>query len=352
MSGIQNIFLSILRSALDSEKLSGPLKLTPAQWSGLYKLSRHQHLAALIFHEINKLENNLPKEISLEWRQFSEYSINKFDAHLMALTRLSQILEDHGIKMMTLKGLGLALLYPIPQLRECADVDIYCFGEYDRVNSILLQGNLIKNIDHESDKHCSFTFAGINIENHRYFCEYVNRANIVIGEEIINLSKNAQSTDSRVPGILFPCPQAGMHHLMMHTLSHMAWSGISMRQIVDCGLYFRRHADEVDREAILKLWRDTGVEEGALSILSICEKLLGIRTEMIPNGWQGNKRDESLIIKGIFGHIKASAQAGTALGKFFCKLRWYLFRRPMHRIAYNEPFPDSFWESFACLKRH
>jgi len=351
MKATEQIFFSLIRSAVGTGRIGCPVSLPPHEWMRLFELSASQNLAALVFGELSRIGNDMPDGILRRWKGFTDYSTAKFEAQLIALTHLSQFLEGHGIRVMVLKGLGLALLYPQPQVRECSDVDIFCFGEYERVNGLLLQAGMISGIEEENDKHCSFSFDGVNIENHRYFSEYVNRANVLIGEKISCLSETDLLTDNRTPGIYFPGVQMGALHLMMHTLSHLAWSGISVRHLLDCGLFFNKNKDAINRDSLIRIWKDSGTADAAFSLFALCESLLGLETGMADAEQPRYQKTSETIRKGMLNPFSSSAEVLNPIAKFARKYKRFRFRSVMHPIVYGEPFPDSFWKSFAILNR-
>jgi len=351
MNRTEQLFFRIIRSAVGTGRIEESVSLSPRWWKCLYELSVSQNLAALMFLELTRIGNDMPDSLEKRWKDYTDFSIARFDAQLMALIHLSQFLEGHGIRVMVLKGLGLALLYPQPQYRECADVDIFCFGEYGHVNELLMHSGLISGIEEENDKHCSFSFDGVNIENHKYFSEYVNRANVTIGKEILDLSEMDLHTDDRIPGLFFPGPLMGVVHLSMHTLSHLAWSGITVRHLLDCGLFFSRYSDAFDREAVIGSWKDAGIADAVFPLCTLCEDLLGLKTGMTDVKDSGCQKNAEIILNGILNHCHSSSEVRNPFSKFFRKYRQFRFRSAMHRIVYGEPFPDSFWKSFAILRR-
>jgi len=351
MSPVEQLFFQLVKSAVGTGRMEGFVSLSAGQWKHLFDLSVSQSLAALVFGELSRTGNDMPDDVRRKWKDYAGYCTERFDAQLMALTHLSQFLEDHDARVMVLKGLGLALLYPEPQLRECSDVDIYCFGEYERANELLLQAGLIGGIEEENDKHCSFSFDGVNVENHRYFSEYVNRANVIMGKKISGLSKTDLLMDDRVPGIYFPGAMMGALHLTMHTLSHLAWSGITVRHLLDCALFFNRYKDAMDRESIIGIWKDAGIADAALSLFTLCENMLGIETGFADAGHTRYQETAETILGGILNPFKSSSEVYDPFSKIVRKYRRFRFRSVMHPLVYGEPFPDSFWKSFAILKR-
>jgi len=349
MKKTEEVFLSVVRSAIGTETRKGPVDLSPNQWQELFELSVSQMLAAVVYGEISRLGSNIPESVGSEWKSHVDFCRAKFDAQLLALSHLAQVLEEHGISIMVLKGVGLSLLYPNPQDRECSDIDIYCFGAYDRVNELLKDKGLISGIEEENDKHCSFMFDGVNVENHRQFCEYINSANILTGEAIEALSEVEACTDPRLPGILFPNPEMGVRHLMMHTLSHLAWSGVSLRHLLDCGLNFRNHASDVRWTEVFKLWEDAGTADAARVIIGICKDTLGLDVPELDVKW--DRKDAGLVLDCTLHPFGRSAEVRDPLRKLCRKARQFRIRKKLHMLVYKEPFPDSFLMSFSVLKR-
>lgn len=78
---------------------------------------------------------------------------------------------------MTLKGVGLSTLYPIPSHREGGDIDIYTFSGSESISdseanqladSLIEQQGQKIDVD-KTPKHSVFYFNGILVENHKTF---------------------------------------------------------------------------------------------------------------------------------------------------------------------------------------
>jgi len=290
----------------------------------------------------------MPDDIKSQWQIYSNFSAKRFDAQLMALTQLSAILEAENVRMMVLKGIGLALCYPQPQLRECGDIDIFCYGDYDKVNEFVVSSGQDKNARETEEKHFGFEINGIEVENHRKFCTENNRANIFVGKVLMEMSAEEPSQDPRLPGILFPSIQMGALHLVVHTLSHLWWSGITLRHLCDVTAYFRRHKADINFAQLRSVLAEAGLEKSAALMLGLCNRHLGLDIDL--SDWQQYEKDAAeTVLHSIFHPFKNSCFTRDPFRKFYRKVVMHRFRKKLYRLVYGEKYPETFLGSFVLL---
>lgn len=80
-------------------------------------------------------------------------------------SKLAARFSEEGLRMLLLKGLGLSRDYPIPEHRECGDIDIYLYGQSDKGDRILHEIGHTSKFD--VPKHSEYVWDGVLIENHR-----------------------------------------------------------------------------------------------------------------------------------------------------------------------------------------
>jgi len=348
MNAIESTLFAILRSALGMRKLTSPVSLAARQWETLFASALQQQVAAIAFDELCSCGSNMPEGIKSRWREYSDFSAKRFDAQLMALTRLSALLEAEGVRMMLLKGIGLAICYPQPQLRECGDIDIFCYGDYDKVNEFVVSSGLDPNASETEEKHFGFTIGGIEVENHRKFCTENNRANTCIGKVLMEMSAEEPSRDPRLPGILFPSIQMGALHLIVHTLSHLWWSGITLRHLCDVTMYFRCHKDNIDFMQLRSALAEAGMEKSASLLLDLCNRHLGLGLDL-PD-WQRYEKDAAQkVLHSIFHPFNNSCFTRDPLRKFYRKVVMFRFRKKLYRLVYGEKYQETFLGSFVLF---
>lgn len=85
------------------------------------------------------------------------------------LHQLIQVLSEHNIKVLLLKGLGLSKYYPVPAHRPMGDFDIYSYGHHLEVDVVFSDKGCSINREHE--KHSVFNFEGVTVENHYLYLD-------------------------------------------------------------------------------------------------------------------------------------------------------------------------------------
>jgi len=348
---LESLLFSLLGGALGLKKGPvGPFFLAPSEWSELYRLSICHSVGTLVYGELRTIENNMPANIESVWRAHFDYCLERFDAQVMSLSILGATLDVEGIRMMVLKGFGLALAYPHPELRECADIDIYCFDDFERVNKLVVSSGLCEKTEDTEEKHICFEVSNIEIENHRQFTTEVNRANILIGKALKEMSAEEPILDPKMPGVLFPSATMGALHVLMHSLTHLAWSGIRVRHLCDIAAYFNRYMSDIDIARVRAELREAGLEPASAMLLRLCADNLGLEIDL--SDWAGfSKKDLEIAYRRIIHPFEASSSTKNPLLKFSRKIIMFRHRKQLHKIVYGEKFPDSFLDSFAVWKK-
>ena len=74
--------------------------------------------------------NTLPLQMKLEWigEVLQNYE-QRYSAYENAIGSLADFYNQHGFKMMVLKGYACSLDWPKPEHRPCGDIDIWQFGQ-------------------------------------------------------------------------------------------------------------------------------------------------------------------------------------------------------------------------------
>jgi len=347
MTRTEELLFQILRSSLGTERLASPITLGEKEWYRLYRLALSQMVGALVYDELEEVENNMPGKLSSRWKSYREFSIKRFDAQLLSLNHLAAVLATENIKLMVLKGLGIALAYPKPVLRECGDIDIYCFEDYGRVNDIALKYGLSDSISREV-MHSSLVVDGIHVENHHNLTNRSNKAEEFNDKLLLKFCDEQALTDESMPDVLFPSAFAGAFHLMTHTLSHLAVTGITVRHLCDIAMYFRKFADSMDLQRLFSTLEQTHLDKSAMLLLDICKDCLGVSFSIKSRNGSVQKEKEH-IIYSIFNPFKLSSEVKDPVRKFYRKVKMFSYRRKMHSLIFGEPYPDSFLESFVFL---
>ena len=225
MTQTEQLLLSLIRIGIWKDHI---IKSIPedTDWNALYDFAKNQGVVAIVLDGINYcyekgIELHLNFQTKIKWiglvnqmeRQYRQYEKN--------IHSLSAFYQKYGIKMMVLKGYGLAQNYPIPRHRPCGDVDIYLFGDQEKADK-LLQEELGISVDKSHHHHTVFKFQGETVENHYDFLNiHVRKSNKRIEAKLKELANDNVNFDIN-DYLLFPSVEFNAIYLLKHCAAHFA----------------------------------------------------------------------------------------------------------------------------------
>lgn len=265
-----DVLLLLLRVALGHEK---PSHLKIDNWDELYEMAYVQGVISIACDGLQKLygDNCLDGRISYDLLSAMMEEELDYVKQENAIHSLASFYIERGIKMMVLKGLGLSWDYPVPQHRYCCDVDIYLFGEQEKADK-LIESELGIMVDNSHHIHSVFSYQDVTIENHyQFFNEYSHRSS----KEVNNILKKLALESKRSGDVWFPSPEFNALHVLRHAACHFAAQGISLRNVLDWGLFVEKHFDEVDWDKHWELCVELNMHLFLLALNEICVEYLG-----------------------------------------------------------------------------
>jgi len=311
----------------------------------LRSMAKDQGVSAIMFDAVcSYMGEAMPDELALPWlslkKKVEQWGLKQREA----AAALSSILRESGVRMMLVKGLSTSLLYPEPLLREYGDIDIYCFDDYEKVNAMATAAGAA--IEEEDDKHALFHFRGIPVENHRTLnYEHLNRSNTVVAKYMLKIVEDRPLAEEALGGVLVPSPNGRALHMMMHTLTHLAWSGIPARNLADWTLLTKKFGSEIDWNLLRDIWSEASTLRAVSIINRICVEHMGMEPSWLSSGLVEDMAalssdDVDFVLSAIMNPCRSSADTPMALRKIWRRFRRYFVRKRMHRIVYDEAFPD------------
>ena len=282
MSTIASILSELLRSylwnnpeALDRSKLES---LTDNQWLELHQFALRQGVCAIVLDAITEAKIALPRPIKMRFISSTDKIEKKYFNKIKIAQKLNEIYSEHDIKMMILKGIGLAKLYPVPHHRPCSDIDIWLFGKQIEGDKILSEKYNIS-ISQAHHHHTVFHINGEMVENHYDFIEQHSRSSkAAIEKHLKELSKHDQHYSVNIDGTDFyiPAPNLNIFFLIMHSGAHFAAEHISIRHLIDWALFLKHYSSDVDWELFLKSADKFGFRPFLECLNSVCISLIGM----------------------------------------------------------------------------
>ena len=350
--------LCLLKKAIATEDNGEPITIT--DWGNVYRNATKQSVAAIIFDLLERKGGNvvLPKRLMVEWLGQSLFQKSIYEQYVQAISKLASFYATQHIQMLLLKGYGLSLNYPKPELRNVGDIDIYLFGEKEFGDNMVEREPNIP-VNRTYHKHPNFSYEGAAVENHgKFFDNEKHKSNgsfeLRLKELLDEDGRNL--IQSPISNCFLPSPTFNALFLLRHAGEHFATNEISLRHVLVLGFLFERFHNEIDWNYVLSVYNEEGIKRFYDSIATICIRDLGFN-EVSFNGYTHSYELADKVLDDIFEDKQAlpmstSGIAGIkkiryGIGK---SLRWWN-NRWKYRMVYNENLLESFlWLSINRIK--
>lgn len=296
----KEVFLKLIRIALGNESdFSMP---NDVDWSEVYELSSRNGLSAICWDGVQKFDDSFllsNEDLRYCWiSQLLEIEAI-YSYHSQVISILKEKLLEHGIRMLLLKGQGLAQYYPIPEHRLCGDIDIYSYGKFHEVNSIIGDLNILVNA--YGHKHSVFKIGDVVVENHKYYLEtYITRTERNVQKYIASIEDDIL-TDK---GYYTPSVVKNYFFLLCHMARHFSeYESITIRHLLDWSLFLYSEKDSIDCLLIREKLREFHLERTNDLFTELSQRVSGFNlSKYIIDGISHNKVDfvlEYLLRKKI-----------------------------------------------------
>ena len=345
----RQMLISLLQNALWGTPLLGETfeKATAEDWEESKILARRGGVSALVFLAALQLPEGLRPslQVKLKWALETENSIERFGHQEKTALGLSAFFQQAGIRMMILKGLGVARYYPRPELRECGDIDIWLFGQGEKGDRLITDSG--RDVDTSNPKHSVFSFDGVLIENHHTFLDEVLYATDRRLDKVLAriLEKQACSHSGEgAVGIYFPPADFNALFLIRHAAMHFT-GGISLRHATDWTVFLEREADNIDREKVNRILRREKLDKFAGILTAIACNYLGLSPEKAINPY-GSYREEAGKTLADMMREQPVCKSRNPLSILAFKARRFSDTQWRYRIVYGRfSFPARVWIS-------
>lgn len=231
-------------------------------WGDIFRLAQRQGVLAIVWSAIGTLANEgkltpeqMPdKVLKLQWALSAEKIKNRYNKQRLLAEKLADAFAEEGIDTYVLKGLAISGYYPIPEYRECGDLDCYLSttkanGEfvcrYDDGNEIAAK--IGAKVDIGFYKHSHINYKGLMVENHA-FCTAIrgSRDRKALERHLQHLLATKPSEPIEGTHLLRPCADFNALFLTAHSFGHFITEGIKLRHILDWALLLNAEQNNID----------------------------------------------------------------------------------------------------------
>jgi len=274
-------------------------------WDKLYRLAVHHHISNMVYRGISQLGRaSQPKSDIMElFKMDYKKGMAREATQHITIEKVLQVFEDNQIECMPVKGYLLKYLYPRPDMRVMADIDILFKDENTSEVKDLLTGLGFELKSAVGNQDVYYKKPFMNIEMHRslviaespyyeYFGQVWDRAKLKDGSQYVyELSK-----------------EDFFIYIMAHLAKHYMLAGTGIRSVIDIWLYKERYKNEMN-------WEYTNAELDKIDLLTFTKNICGLG-----DVWFGGAKSDDLykemgefiISGGVYG-LMQRAQLATLI---------------------------------------
>lgn len=363
-SNLYESFLQLVRLGIGTSK--GVIIPKDVDWYALKDFADKQELSAVILDALNtdgmKLSDGMPLAFKLEWigEVLQEYE-GRYEQYKKAIGSLAGFYNQHGFKMMVLKGYACSLDWPKPNHRPCGDIDIWQFGKQKEADEVLnawfsrlassnerqgrgkVQGSS-QRVDTSEHHHTVFYWKDFMVENHYDFINVHHHKSHAEYERILKDLGKDDSHYTEVNGgrVFLPSPNLHALFLFKHLMLHFTTGEITLRQVLDWAFFVKKHGSEVDWSFVMGILEKHGLMRMFNVINAICVEDLEFKVDIFPMV-QFNPILKDRVIEDVFNPKFAGEMPKNVILRIIYKYKRWKANEWKHELCYKESMWSAFW---------
>lgn len=342
---VNRSFLSLLRLGIGNSSPQDVSLSKEFDWEAVRALADKQGLSAVILDGIGRLsDDKRPSEdVLLEWIGDSLYYDALYEDYRKAIRKLAGFYNQHGFKMMVVKGLACSLDWPKPSHRPCGDIDIWQFGKQRIADEVIERETGIE-VDSSHHHHTVFYWGDYMVENHYDFINvHHHRSNAEL-EKILKDQARDDSHFLEIKGekVYLPSPNLHALFLLRHAMMHFAATEITLKNLLDWGFFVQAHGKEVDWKWLLDVLERFGMKQLFNIFNAICIEDLGFDKALFLAA-SVNAELKERVLKEILDPEIPNEKPSKLLARAVWKLNRWKANEWKHRLCYKESMWSAFW---------
>lgn len=278
-----------------------PEKPEDISFEDIYRMAEKHHVRNMCFYAIEKLAEKPEQKLYEKWKQYVYVSEVQSAVQLSERDSVISALQRAGIDCLPLKGFFLKEMYPRPEYREMADLDILIRPETEKaVEQVMAANGYIIKKNNEQSAHCVYSKPPfMTVEMHRrlfiddFFEDHkLQRDSLPMVSDPWNTALLSER-----PFVYSFSPEDNYIFLILHLAKHYYNSGIGLRQFVDIWLFNQKY--KIDKTYVYNKLSGTKMKEFCINT----EKLIDIwfnGGEMLP---ELTEMEEFIFSSGVYGNM-------------------------------------------------
>ena len=278
----------------------------------IYTIARHNSIEGVLYYSVSKLGISDSDGILEKWKTCLDtviFRLANFDAQRETILKR---MSDAGLSYITLKGINLIELYPMPGMRSMADNDIL-FGFTEISDNGKICQSKSKSIKEASDtlktimEEKGFTLDSVTDKDDIYhkppFYNFeMHKALASDTEMFFSYYKDPWIRSIPVENGKFSFSAEDEYiYNIVHMYKHFSSAGCGIRHITDLYVIHKRLGDKLDFDYIKKELDSLGILDFYLKIFSFTDKIFEDRCKL-------NDEEKELLLFfigcGTFGNME------------------------------------------------
>lgn len=352
-SDFKELFLTLVRLGINHQSIPGfnSQVSSDVDWIQLKSLADQHGLSAVVLDGLNTVQGerlmvhgSMPQMLRLQWiGEVMQSYEQRYVQYEKAMWNLAGWYNQHGYKMMVLKGYACSLDWPNPKHRPCGDIDIWQFGQQREADTVLTNEKDLK-IDTAHHHHTVFEWDGFSVENHYDFLNVYHHKSNVEMESILKELGNDDSHYVELNGEKVYLPSANLHALFLlrHSMSNFASTGFQLRQLLDWAFFVEKHYEEIDWE-----WLESQLEHFGMKKLydvfnAICVEDLGFDVKLFSQV-QFQPQLKKRVLNDVLSPEFSEKESGGFFSRAVFKYRRWKANKWKHELCFNDSLWSAFW---------
>lgn len=265
MTNAESQYFTLMRAALWGQLVEFD---APPDWSGVMNIARHHATDVLVADVASRLTGDAAPSGTL-LREMQTTMRNNL-VNLLELKRILTMaltaLRKENVEAVLLKGFGLAMLYPNPNLRQFGDIDLFVgTDDFHKACEVLrgLPGGYNWGEETEVGRHYNIEFGRHPMEVHRLSADVTDpkESEIYADIEHNGLLGHPRQVDLEGFPISVPSREFMVFFTFFHAWHHFLTSGVGWRQLGDVAMTLHSYMGSSESPAFnidqLRQWLDS-----------------------------------------------------------------------------------------------
>ena len=338
----KDLFFNILKSALwGSDDRLDASNLSRDDVMVAFRIAKAQTVLGIVANEVmqtSSLSCLLNEADKAGLKRFVMSNLTTGQMLNNALINIVLELRKYGIEPVLLKGQGVAKYYPMPELRQCGDIDVYV-GQDNFAKACEVIGEMSSPEDHQGDipslKHFHTRIGHAFIEIHRYTDVYWPKRYDRVYQKISDAGMHSDLVPLDFFGVpvMSPSVDFNVFFIFNHFWHHFIADGVGLRQLCDwVRLMHVNHgkinldylSDVLCKMRLMKEWQVFGY---------IAVNTLGLPADEMPFYDPQYKKTAEKVLELIMleGNFGKENMKGYNRPKGYVAGKWYSFKKRFGR---------------------